>query len=212
MLSTNTAESPKTEPIRFDREHAQAALDWLFQPGDVVEVRIPKAKRLKTLSGYFNSREKLIAALRSASGEYAAVYYTLNPVSPALLGRANNELKPYAEQTTNDSPGEILRRTNLLIDADPVRPAGISSNDAEFAESKRVIKAVRDDLKEHGFPEPLLAMSGNGHHAIYAIDLPNDAASRDLCKRFLETLAEKHDIPTCKIDRKVFNAARITKS
>jgi hypothetical protein len=197
---------------RFDRENAQAALDWLFQPGDVVEVRIPKAKRLKTISGYFNSREKLIDALRSASGEYAAVYYSLNPVSPALLGRANNELKPYAEQTTNDSPGEILRRTNLLIDADPVRPAGISSTDAEFAESKRVIKAVRDDLREHGFPEPLLAMSGNGHHAIYAIDLPNDPASRDLCKRFLEALAEKHDTPTCKIDRKVFNAARITKS
>src|ERR1700756_5711060 len=61
---------------RFDRENAQAALDWLFQPGDVVEVRIPKAKRLKPVSGYFNSREKLIDALRSASGEYAAVYYT----------------------------------------------------------------------------------------------------------------------------------------
>jgi hypothetical protein len=68
---------------RFDRENAQAALAWLFQLGDVVEVRIPKAKRLKPVSGYFNRREKLIDALRSASGEYAAVHYTLNPVTPA---------------------------------------------------------------------------------------------------------------------------------
>ena len=75
---------------RFDRENALAALDWLFQPGDVVEVRIPKAKRLKTLSGYFNSREKLIDAQRSASGEYAAVYDTLNPVRPAGVDSASD--------------------------------------------------------------------------------------------------------------------------
>src|ERR1700733_4575267 len=158
--------------MKFDRENARAALAWLFPIGAaVIEVRVPDARHLKTLSGYFNDTEKILDALESASGDYEGVYYTLNPVDPQLLGRADNELRPYAKHTTSDK--EIPRRINMMIDADPLRPAGISSTDAQVAESKKMIAAVVRDLTAAGLPKPLIAMSGNGHHADYAIDLPN---------------------------------------
>lgn len=194
----------------FDRDNATIALDWLYPAGAVIEIRVPEARQLRTISGYFNSREKLLDALKSVSGDYAGVYITLNPVNPQALGRANNDLKPYAKHTTIDK--EIPRRINMLIDADPVRLTGISSTDAELLESKKMIAAVRKDLTARGWPMPLVAMSGNGHHAVYAIDLPNDDDSRDLIKRCLEKLNEKHGTETCKIDTGVFNASRIFKA
>jgi hypothetical protein len=150
-------------------------------------VRVPKAGRLKTLSGYFDDREKLFDALESASGECEAGYYTVNPTDPALLARSSNELVPYAKGSTNDK--EVPRRLNMIIDGDPKRPTGISATNEQVLESKRIIVAVRRELSAAGWPQPLIALSGNGHHAIYAIDLPNDSASRDLCNRCLAALA-----------------------
>jgi hypothetical protein len=135
--------------MKFNRENASAALDWLYNPGDTIEIRLPKAGRLKTLSGYLNDREKLLDALESASGEYEAVYFTLNPVDAALLARSNNELKPYALDTTGDK--EIPRRLNMLIDADPVRPTGIMATNEEVTESKRVIAAIKRELAAAGW-------------------------------------------------------------
>jgi len=166
---------------RFDKEDASAAMDWLFPPDAVIEVRVPEARRLKTLSGYFNDRAKILHELELASGEYEGVYYTLNPVDPQLLGRANNNLKAYARHTTADK--EIPWRINFLIDADPVRPTGISSTNAQLAESKKMMRAALRDLTSAGWPEPLRAMSGNGHHGVYAIDLPNDDKHRDLLRQ-----------------------------
>lgn len=134
--------------MKFNREGASVALDCLFQPGDTIEIRVPKAGRLKTLSGYNNDREKLLDALESASGEYEAVSVTLNPVSAALLARSNNELKPYARDTTGDK--EIPRRLNILIHADPVRPTGIMATNEKVTESKRVIAAIKRELATAG--------------------------------------------------------------
>ncbi len=115
--------------MKFNRENASAALDWLYKPGDTIEIRVPKAGRLKTRSGYCQR-------LRPE-----AVYVTLNPVSAALLARSNNELKPCARDTTGNK--EIPRRLNMLIDAGPVRPTGIMATEVEVTESKRVIAAIK---------------------------------------------------------------------
>ena len=135
--------------LKFDREMANAALDWLFPVGAAIEVRMPEAGRLRTLSGYFNDPEKLLKALESVSGEYTAVYYTINPVDPALLARADNTLEPYAKNTTNDK--EIPHRINFLIDADPQRPAGISSIEEQMLDSKRMIAAIKRELAAAGW-------------------------------------------------------------
>ena len=39
------------------------AVDLLFRPGDVVEVRVPKAGRYRTISGYFSDFGELVSAV-----------------------------------------------------------------------------------------------------------------------------------------------------
>src|SRR5438552_1828195 len=105
-----------------------AALRCILTPGQVTELRVLNTPR-GTVSGYFNDIDKLATAAGQWSGKAPGVYATLNPVNPALLARASNRLLEYAKHTTSDS--DIVQRRWLPLDFDPVRPAGISSTDAE---------------------------------------------------------------------------------
>ncbi len=193
----------------YNPQYIKHAISKMFEPGDVVEVRITDPKN-KACSGYFNDFDKLADAIASKSGEVEAVYVTLNPVNPALRARANNWLKPYAKTTTQDQ--DILRRRYLFIDVDPQRPAGISSTNEEKALAKELHAAVHTWLTELGWPEPLVADSGNGYHLLYRIDLPNTNESRELVESCLLALDAKFSTDKVKVDTSVFNAARIIKA
>ncbi len=201
-----TAATPLEDPL----ELIQQGINAMFDPNDVVEVRVPKAGRNRTISGYYDDHEKMAHDLASLDGRYAGIYFTLNPCDPALLARASNRLKNNAEQTTSDP--DILQRAHLLIDADPVRPAGISSTDEEKECSRAQMRLVFKYLRSLGWADPLVADSGNGFHLIYDIDLPNDKECADLVKAVLASLAARFDNPQSKIDKSVFNAARIVKA
>ncbi len=73
------------------------------------------------------------------------------------------------------------------------------------------VHEIREALAAEGWPDPLLADSGNGGHLLYRINLPNDHASTQLVKRCLEALAFRFDDEHVTIDQKVFNASRIWK-
>ena len=95
------------ETIRF--------LRTIFAAGDVFEVRVLNAstadyQRLHAESGYFDyepipQAADAIASLRYYGGAYA----TLNPVSPALLARANNRLAP-AKRDCSTADVDVLAR------------------------------------------------------------------------------------------------------
>ncbi len=193
-------------------DHVENAIHLLFEPDSVVELRIPKAGKSGTVSGYFDDFGALATAIQEWSGAEGveAVYFTLNPVNPILLSRATNRVKRFAQLTTSDS--DILKRRWLLLDFDPVRPSGISSSDVEKQAAREKARAVRGYLRELQWPEPLAADSGNGYHLLYRIDLPNDPPSTELVKRILVTLATKFNDDIVKIDTSVFNAARICKA
>jgi hypothetical protein len=70
---------------------------------------------------------------------------------------------------------------------------------------------IRMFLKGLGWPDPILADSGNGGHLLYKIDLPNDEASRNLFRRCLEALDFLFSDENVSIDRSVHNASRIWK-
>jgi hypothetical protein len=142
----------------------------LFEEGQVVEVRILNAPH--TVSGYYDDFAQMATDALAYSGR-AAVYATLNPVNPALMARAANRLQPKPRATTTDA--DILRRRWLPIDFDPVRPADISSTDAEHEAALERARGCRAHLRQEGWPEPILADSGNGAHLLYRIDLSNDA-------------------------------------
>jgi hypothetical protein len=48
---------------KADRENIAEAIRILFEPGQVVELRVPKAGKLGTISGYFDDHTKLEARL-----------------------------------------------------------------------------------------------------------------------------------------------------
>src|SRR5262249_39705614 len=69
----------------------------------------------------------------------------------------------------------------------------------------------RDLLTEYGWPEPIVADSGNGAHAIYRVDEPNNAETTALFQRGLEALDSLFSDDAVVIDRTTYNAARIWK-
>ena len=191
-------------------EHIKRALGLLTEPGQVVELRIPKAggRTNRTDSGYFDAPEALTAAAQRYNGRDTA-YITLNPVNPALLARAANRMREYAKTTTSDA--DIVRRLWFPIDVDPSRPAEISSTDEEHSAALARVDEIAAWLAGMGWPEPIRADSGNGGHALYRIDLPNDEEAAALLQRCLDALALVWDGDGVTIDTSIFNAARIWK-
>lgn len=181
----------------------------LFPTGCVTELRILHTPRQGTVSGYFDDQYALAKAAAQWSGRAPAVYATLNPCNPALLARAANRLKDRVPTTTTDT--DIVRRLWFPLDFDPVRPAGISSTDHEHETALARAAACADWLAQRGWPAPVAADSGNGGHLLYAIDLPNNDASRMLVQRCLEALALYFTDDAVALDTSVFNAARIWK-
>jgi P4 family phage/plasmid primase-like protien len=184
----------------------------LFRPGDLVEIRVPQARQQHTISGYFTDLEKLAAAAASLErSRYPGVYWTLNPARQdlGLIARADHKLAPFARATTSDP--DILERRWLPADFDPVRPAGISSSDAEKQAALEVADRATEWLTSLGWPAPLRADSGNGWHRVHALALPNDAESTELIHHVLQALAARFNTPQCKVDVGIANPARIFK-
>jgi hypothetical protein len=192
--------------------------DWLrlfFEPGDVTELRAVRCQdnekyRPHTEAGFFDYEhfdlmaETAMDLARISEG----VYFTFNPLDPQIRFTVCNRVKHiFTESLSADT--DVLCRRWLLVDADPVRRAGIPSTDAEKADAKKVARAVRDWLTERGWTRPIVADSANGWHLLYRIELPRDDAG--LVERILKALAQKFDTPRVKIDTSVFNPSRITK-
>lgn len=174
---------------------------------EYMEVRILNSST-GTLSGYFNSAEDIHNAIRTLDGKYN-IFFTLNQLSPEIVARSQDHFTKYAKNTTTDS--EISKRQWILLDFDPVRPAGISSSDEELKAAKSCAMKVRKYLSENGFPEPVFALSGNGYHLLYSCDMDNGEQERETIKKFLEALDQQFSDETVKVDRANYNAARICK-
>lgn len=192
---------------RADPAEIQQALALMTE--GVFEVRIPKSGRHRTVRGYFDDPALAAKAVLAWSGAVPAVYVTLNPVNPALLARAANRLETYAESTTSDV--DILARRLLLIDCDPKRPAGISSSHPEHAAAIAKAQEIAAWLHGQGWPDPIVADSGNGGHLLYRIALSNDPENTQVIQRCLQALAAQFDSAAVQVDTGVFNASRISK-
>lgn len=195
-----------------DKNAIMSALQTLFSPGDVVELRaFGNNGRKQVSAGYFDSNHwHLLSEHATAlSLKGAAVYITLNPVEPQLMSRYSNRVEPYATATTTDK--QILRRRLLLIDLDPVRPSGTSSTALQLSAARRKALDINGYLLRLGWPMPMIAESGNGYHLLFLIDLPNDDNTTALVKSVLNAFAARFDDAMTKVDRAVFNASRICK-
>lgn len=199
------------QPRPASPEDALRFLALLARPGDVFELRSLSKRdgKQQIAAGFFDDMTALAQAAIECSGRADGVYITLNPVHRGLLSRlpANRVHRVGNGDSTSDR--DVVARRHLLIDIDPARPAGISSDDAEHAAALELAARMQADLTSLSWPEPLLADSGNGAHLIYAIDLPRDDGK--LVERVLAELSRRYSTPTLKVDEKVFNPARISK-
>ena len=182
-------------------------VELLWRPGDVREVRIPKYNKYgHTASGYFDSPESLAESAAKWDGK-ANLYFTLNPVNPALMARASNRIADKAETTSADV--DVIRRRWLFIDIDPDRPSGISSTEDERQAARLALDEVVSFLDNKDWPQPIVAMSGNGWYLLYPISLPNDPSSLELVRGVLVSLATRFNNEAVHIDTTVCNAARL---
>jgi P4 family phage/plasmid primase-like protien len=143
-------------------------------------------------------------ALRELCRGAAAVYWSLNPLLPAFVqsGRRDH---------TNE---DVLYRRWLLVDCDPVKPAGEkgSATDEEKAAAGQLAREVYHYLvNELGWALPVVTDSGNGFHLLFRVWLPNDEHSRGLVSRCLKALAGRFDNPAARVDVSVCDARRIAK-
>jgi hypothetical protein len=182
------------------------ALELLLFPGSTAELRILDTS-CRTVSGYFRQHETLAEA--ALEWDAPGIYVTLNPVNPDLYARAAERAVRYAKHTTSDK--DIVRRRWLPIDFDPDRPSGVSSTDEEHDAALERAKSCRAFLRGCGWPEPILADSGNGAHLLCRIDLPNDETSAALVKNCLGALALLFSDETVNVDLTTYNAGRIWK-
>ena len=110
--------------IQFDRQRSIEEVARVFQlffaAGDVWEVRAlgVAGRANRTDSGYFNDPARAAEVVVDSEAFLTArgMYFTLNPVMPALLARACNRMEPWATNTTKDH--HVVRRTWLPVDCD----------------------------------------------------------------------------------------------
>ncbi len=205
---------PKTPSLDEVLKHLAETYRHLIDPGQVVELRALDVKRghsrPHTEAGFFDS-DHLADMARTAlqvSRFAKGVYYTLNPLNPELLARRCNRIDWAAEgELAKDK--DVLCRRWLLVDADPVRDSLISATNEQKNAARQTIEEVRSFLRSRSWPDPILADSGNGFHLLYRVDLPADDGG--LVERVLQALASRFDSEGVRIDRCVFNPARICK-
>lgn len=189
-------------------------ISTFFRSGDVVEVRALGKQKGIVQSGYFRDHAKMAETIRvlDTTGEHKGIYFVLNEINPALFARRPDALSSPREGMATTSDADITRRRWFPVDLDPTRPAEISSSDDEHEAALQRAREVCAHLRDLGWPEPILADSGNGAHLLYRIDLPNDEASTDLVEFALKALDALFSDEKVKVDTKNYNAARIWKA
>jgi hypothetical protein len=204
-------------PADSTHDHSKV-VEWLrvlIAPGQVAELRAIKHDR-GIVAGFFDHEHidtmASTAIELSNSGSFKGIYVTLNTVSPALLPRAPQTIRDARELTKEGGvtkDGDILGRRWLMIDVDAERQGTCSATEQQKAKAKTKIEAIRTFLSGQGWPLPILADSGNGYHLLYRVDLPAD--DDGIVQGVLQALAKRFDGDGVKVDRTVFNPARITK-
>ena len=163
--------------------------------------------------GYYDDLDRMVEDAASLSGEAKLVWFSLNPVKPALLERSPNGLRQFVrangDSLTRD--GDIQHRCWLPIDFDPVRPGDVPTTTSEEQAAQRQAMVVRDWLGNEGWPPPIMIASGNGCQLAYPVDLPNNEESHLLVSRCLNAVAHLFRSPAVDIDTAVFNAGRMWK-
>lgn len=206
--------------MQFNEAEVRKAISVLIGPGEVFECRIVGESKQQP-SGYFSDTNTFVECLKKQNLKNANVYIVLNKLKKECYGREQRNCFLAGKVTASDN--DILTREWILIDLDPERPRATSATDTQVLSAKKKATDVYRYLKNQGFPDPVIAFSGNGYHLLYKVSMLNSKENKDLVERFLKAMdglfsdeANKcrtvdDEDESVMIDKSVFNAGRICK-
>jgi len=192
----------------IDRKQVYLWWSLFHEDGDIAEVRV-LGKR--NYSGYYKNIEKLINDIEYYDNEAdEQIYFILNVINPACYGRPQSErmvLSP-KNSTVDD---DIVGRRWVMVDLDPKRPSGTNSSKEELEKAHMKAIDVYRFLKDNGFSEPVIAMSGNGYHVNIPCRIGISEENDLTIKRFGLALSMLFDDEYVEVDKKVHNRSRLCK-
>ena len=185
------------------------AIEQLHPDDELFEVRVIGSRNKKPITGYFKDADTLLDGLKTINLRGVNIYITLQQIDNSLFSRAQSEQFIAGAAATSDT--EVNGYKWLFIDMDPVRASGISSSDEELKEAFELAKKISMYLSDCGFEEPVKAMSGNGAHLLYRIQLINNEENKILVEKCLKALSMMFDNDRVKVDTANFNQSRVCK-
>ena len=170
----------------FDEDKVRQAISVLVIPGSVFEARYIPSRKKGAYSGYFQNADGLLKELSKQDLTGTNVYITLNAVNESCTAMEQyGRFLPGATATKDD---DIDHYSWMFIDLDPKRKSGISSNKEELDKAFNLATKIYNYLREHNFPDPVKAISGNGAHMLYKVALANNSDNVQLMKDCLKAL------------------------
>lgn len=201
----------------MDARQIEAWLKVFLEPGQVTELRAldyrknPADDFSCTMAGFYDYGNLTAMAEQAVilSPNSTGVYFVPNPIKPSILARCANRVKK-AQKDSQVSDRDIAARRWMLFDADPIREEGVSSTDEEKGKAFDMIVKVRDHIaKLAPTSQMVFADSGNGYHLLCSCDF--SVEDNYIVQLLLNRVGDLFDNEFVKIDRKVFNPARIVK-
>ena len=193
----------------IDEAEIRRTISTMKPDRELFEIRIIDGKW--NVSGYFTDADTLIRELRRIRMRpNANIYITLNAIKQECYSRKQRDvLIEGATPTTNDN--DIQGLEWLMIDIDPKRAAGTSSSNEQIEKAKSKAGIIYTYLKHRGWQLPIVAMSGNGIHLLYAVGLLNNKENVQIMQNALLALDLLFSDGESDIDLKTFNPARVCK-
>lgn len=105
---------------------------------------------------------------------------------------------------------DVKRWKNLIIDLDPVRPAGTVSLQEELDAAWTLANKIYDQVIWPYFKGGLIFLSGNGYHLWAPIDLEVNQESIAVVSEFLETIKQIYQTDKVEVDTCFKNPAQLT--
>lgn len=179
----------------IDEAEVRRALGLFVDPKYGVQIQSLPSGRWEHCDGA--NLDSVVRTVAKLSGEQG-VFFSLNPYRVPLDHALLNV--------------DILCRRWFLIDPDAVKTETDSSTSEDEKEcARQVTEAIRDFLRDRGWPDPVYVDSGNNWQLLYRIDLPNDKLSQQILSKALKAIGERFDTSRVAVDRKVHDAKRICK-
>lgn len=194
----------------IDEKEIRKAISVLKPDNQLFECRIIYNNRA-TYSGYFRGADELLRGMDGIRDFADCNFYvTLNELNSACYDRSQRgRFEKNSKATTSDN--DVIGYQWLMVDLDPRRPTGTSSDADQIEKAKSKGNKIYSFMKNLGFEEPVMGFSGNGVHLLYNLRLRNSEDNRQLLKKALETLNMLFADEDIDVDMKNFNPSRVCK-